>query len=192
MQKSWRDDSDKLTFIVCVPLHKSGQHEPETTSKSGFNADAGKCDVSERMLGDVNLFLTLADEDDEACVGEIELMIASAAQRRRGYGRATVLAFMHYIQLNLPEILYEYASGGGKNEVIGKMNLLQLRVKIGGKNESSIKLFESVGFIKVGEGENYFGEVELCLEGFLGEMRTKALLEKWNVEEYEELTYNRI
>jgi len=192
MQKSWRNDSDKLTFIVCVPLRKLGNFDQlEECFDDGFEADQGKCDIPESMLGDVNLFLTPADEDEEACIGEIELMIASTAQRRQGYGRATVLAFMHYIQVHLQEILREYANSGGENGVAGKMNLLQLRVKIGGKNESSIKLFESVGFIKVGEGENYFGEVELCLEGFLGEGRTKGLLEKWGVGEYEELKYNR-
>jgi RimJ/RimL family protein N-acetyltransferase len=144
------------------------------------------------MLGDVNLFLTPADEDEEGCIGELELMIAPQEKRRQGYGRATVLAFLHYIQLHLDSILEEYGGAvGGEDSGAArkKMRLLQLRVKIGSKNLKSIGLFESLGFVKVGEGENYFGEVELVFEGFLGEGRIEALLTKWGVEGYGELQY---
>jgi RimJ/RimL family protein N-acetyltransferase len=142
------------------------------------------------MIGDVNLFLTPADEDEEGCVGEIELMIARKDQQRRGYGRAAVLAFMNYIQRNLEGILAEYARSIGRNDV-GNIKLLQLRVKIGGKNERSINLFEGIGFMKVGEGENYFGEVELVFKGFLGEGSMLALLDKYDTARYQEKTYIR-
>ena len=69
------------------------------------------------------------------------------------------------------------------------MFLLQLKVKIGSKNEKSIKLFQSIGFIKVEEGPNYFGEFELVLEGFLGEDRTSELLKKYRIEDYDEVSY---
>jgi hypothetical protein len=108
----------------------------------------GKDDTSERMLGDVNLFLTPADEDEEGCIGELELMIAPTSHRRRGYGRAAILAFLYYIERHIDEILEEYRKGvvgeGGKDG--GKMKLLMLRVKIGGKNVKSIGLFEGIGF----------------------------------------------
>jgi hypothetical protein len=85
----------------------------------------------------------------------------------------------------LPEILAEYR----QKEAVERMSLLQLKVKIGSKNEKSIRLFESIGFIKVEEGANYFGEFELVLEGFLGEARTGGLLKKYNIEEHHEVSY---
>lgn len=105
--------------------------------------------------------------------------------RRNGYGRATVLSFLHYIHTHLDEILAEYKTKASA----GRMSLLQLKVKIGIKNEKSIKLFESIGFSKTVEGPNYFGEIELVLEGFPGEERTKGLLKKYDIEGYEEVPY---
>lgn len=175
MQKSWRSDTDKLTFIACMP--------PEDTTGQQIQADFH--DTPDRMIGDVNLFLSPADEDDEGCIGELELMIAPLDKRRQGYGRATILSFMHYIERHLPEILAEY-----KGDAQGTMKLLQLKVKIGSKNEKSIGLFESIGYLKVGEGANYFGEIELSLEGFLGDERTSGLLNRWEISDYEERPYH--
>lgn len=70
-----------------------------------------------------------------------------------------------------------------------KMKLLQLKVKIGSKNEKSIRLFEGIGFVKVEEGENYFGEIELVFEGFLGEQRLGDLEASFGVKGYRELPY---
>jgi len=176
MQESWRQDNDKLTFIACLPTASSSDH---------VDINAKTLDSPDQMIGDVNLFLSVADEDPEGCIGELELMIAPTSQRRQGYGRATILTFLHYIQIHLPEILDEFA----KKEKVGKMALLQLKVKIGGKNERSIKLFESIGFIKVDESANYFGEFELVLEGFLGEERTSRLLGKFEIKGYREVAY---
>jgi hypothetical protein len=69
------------------------------------------------------------------------------------------------------------------------MSLLQLKVKVGSKNEKSIRLFESIGFIKVAEGPNYFGEFELVFEGFLGKERTGGLMGKYGIERYREMEY---
>lgn len=60
MQQSWRDDHDKLTFIACLP------------SSDDEELVAGICDAPDRMVGDVNLFLSPADEDPEGCIGELE------------------------------------------------------------------------------------------------------------------------
>jgi hypothetical protein len=186
MQRSWRTDHDKLTFIACQPLSKTQEDIAGTKIVL-----PGKDDTSERMLGDVNLFLTPADEDEEGCIGELELMIAPTSHRRRGYGRAAILAFLCYIERHLDEVLEEYRKGvvgeGGKDG--GKMKLLMLRVKIGGKNVKSIGLFEGIGFVKTDEGENYFGEVELAFEGVVGGGRVGKLLEKFGIEGYEELGY---
>lgn len=178
MQSSWRQDHDKLTFIACLPV-------PQQSSIP--KVKSGQHDAPSQMIGDVNLFLSISDEDEEGCIGELELMVASSTNRRRGYGRATILAFMNYVQVNLGGILDEYRLGEGR----AKMKLLQLRVKIGSSNEKSIKLFESIGFLKVSEEANYFGEFELVLEGWLGGERMRSLLEKWEVQCYRELEYEQ-
>lgn len=187
MQASWREDGDKITFIACLPLLS-----PEASLR--VQAD----DSPDRMVGDINLFLTPAEEDEEGCIGEIELMIAETKFRRRGLGRAAVLAFMRYLESHLDEILSEYASSfqhGDQNEGQDQsperrnMKLLQLRVKIGSKNLKSIGLFESLGFVKTGEGENYFGEVELVFEGWLGKGRLEGLMGKFGVKGYREVGY---
>ncbi|KAE8452445.1 hypothetical protein EG329_000347 [Mollisiaceae sp. DMI_Dod_QoI] len=172
MQASWRSDHDKLTFIACMP-------------SSLASVKVGDCDTPERMIGDVNLFLSVADEDEEGCIGELELMIAPTEARKQGYGRATILTFLHYIQIHLDDILAEYKS----KQSADKMRLLQLKVKIGSKNEKSMKLFESIGFIKVEESPNYFGEFEFVFEGFLDDERTKSLMGRYKVLEYQELEY---
>lgn len=180
MQASWRSDHDKLTFIACLPLSPGSTTENE-------NILSGKDDSPERMLGDVNLFLSPADEDEEGCIGELELMIAPTSFRRKGFGRAAILTFLTYIERNLDDILDEYRKeSGGK----AKMKLLMLRVKIGGKNEKSIGLFESIGFVRTSEGENYFGEVELVFEGRIGEGRVERMLGKFGIEEYREVGYS--
>jgi RimJ/RimL family protein N-acetyltransferase len=175
MQQSWRSDHDKLTFIACLPPLGA-------TSERIF---AGTLDASDRLIGDVNLFLSPSHEDPEGCIGELELMIAPTAMRRHGYGRASILTFLHYIQTHLDEILGEYK----KKVTLDNMHLLQLKVKIGSKNTKSISLFESIGFIKVGEVPNYFGEIELTFEGLIGKERTYGLLEKYDIKGYRELQY---
>jgi RimJ/RimL family protein N-acetyltransferase len=188
MQRSWRTDCDKLTFIASLPLpHRNeNEHEKEHGEEMRNMVVAGKEDGPERMIGDVNLFLTPADEDEEGCIGELELMIAPTSLRRRGYGRAAILTFLGYIERNFEEILEEYRKGRGME---GKMKLLMLRVKIGGSNERSIGLFEGIGFVKTGEGENWFGEVELVFEGTIGKGRAEGLMERFGVVEYRELSY---
>ena len=58
MQCSWRDDEEKLTFILVV----DGQ-----------------------MVGDTNIYLTPADVDESGVRScEIEIMIAESSFRRRG------------------------------------------------------------------------------------------------------------
>jgi hypothetical protein len=182
MQRSWQTDHDKLTFIACQPLPKS---QDKSERRTVF---VSKDDAPDRMLGDVNLFLSPADEDEEGCISELELMIAPTTARRKGYGRAAILTFLSYIENHLDEILIEYRNGIGGQEA-GKMKLLMLRVKIGGKNEKSIGLFEGIGFVKTSEGENYFGEVEMVFEGAIGRGRIGKLLERFGIEGYTEMEY---
>lgn len=155
MQRSWRKDVDKLTFIVCT--HAEGQ-EYESVAP-------GRQDAPEWMVGDVNLFL-YNDEDEEvddgqegegrakSVIGELEIMIARRDQQRKGLAQETLRAFISYIQSSLDSILAEYA---GKGVAL----LKHLRVKIDQDNVQSLKLFERIGFLRTSAEPNYFGEVEL-------------------------------
>lgn len=164
MQRSWRRDADKLTFIICLPL----------VAPNIEVARAGGADVDDekRMIGDVNLFLSPAEEPEDepndpetgkALVGEIELMIALPENRRKGYGRAALLTFMSFALKCWTSIAMEYSSGF--SETAARYSLAYLRARISESNKRSIKLFESVGFERTSETANYFGEVELRWQG---------------------------
>ncbi|KFY31478.1 hypothetical protein V493_01075 [Pseudogymnoascus sp. VKM F-4281 (FW-2241)] len=178
MQLSWQTDYDKLTFIACHPLPgplskiAKGHSTDEIIASQGY-------DVPEKMMGDVNLFLRVAYELDEEGVemldwpyvrGEIELMIASPSDRERGFGKATLLAFLQYIRNHTVEILDQYKShlpDGPENHIQHqdmKIGGLVLVSKINKTNFKSRRLFEGAGFGQVGE-EDYFGEIELKLAG---------------------------
>eukprot|EP00127_Corallochytrium_limacisporum_P005119 Clim_evm25s199 gene=Clim_evmTU25s199 len=71
MQRKWRDDEDKLTFII---LDTSRDAKEESCF----------------MIGDINLFVS-----DER-VGEVELMVAEPSARGKGYGIKSVNVFLSY------------------------------------------------------------------------------------------------
>ena len=73
MQKTWKEDKDKCTFIV---LHK------ETFNETGNEVEA--------MVGDTNLFLS---EDSTA---EAEIMIADTRHRGKGLGWESMLLMLRF------------------------------------------------------------------------------------------------
>lgn len=136
------------------------------------------------MLGDVNLFLSSALEDEDSdqeqdqetatadhqqpakskakpspLVGELEIMIARPSARGKGLAHAALLAFLWYISTSLQAILAEYDTSSQEEKRTSSV-LQYLRVKIDKDNVKSIRLFEKVGFARHG-GVNYFGEVEM-------------------------------
>lgn len=164
MQQSWRLDHDKLTFIIChAPTTPPDRVVPEIH------------DTPDKMIGDVNLFLYEADDDDSSVpglaplVGELELMLPLPSTRRRGLGLHTLQTFISYVTSpsHLPRILEEYRLGSDERS---ERYLKYLRVKVGKENEASLGLFGKLGFEGVGNGEpNYFGEVELRMAVVEGE-----------------------
>jgi RimJ/RimL family protein N-acetyltransferase len=196
MQRSWRTDNDKLTFIVC-----QSREEPQNASQT---MRGGQDDRPERMIGDINLFLFEPEDEDHddddddvdsgvqasnstktpnALVGEIELMIARKDLHRQGYGRAALLSFTAYILDTWAQIATEYSS----SSVAQTPRLLQyLRVKINQTNARSIALFQSIGFVQTAAGANYFGEVELRWQPSRSEVETRKGWEAPQLLEYVE------
>ena len=82
MQKSWREDSNKCTFIVLS----------NETESSGSSENGNHTEIT-RMAGDVNMFLT--DYEDKG-VAEMEVMIAEPRCRRQGFAQEAVILMMAY------------------------------------------------------------------------------------------------
>lgn len=199
MQRSWRQDADKLTFIACRPL-------PNPLERPIYLSPED--DSPENMVGDINLFLRVDDGDEghapPGIIGEIELMIAEKVNQRRGYGKAALLTFLRYIVERQGQILGEFVgagAGGVGGETLAKVkaaipatggDLLFscLSVKIGKDNERSLALFEGLGFVRVSEEPSFFGEFELRRVG-LGRSEVDALCEGAGVEGYVEVVYER-
>jgi RimJ/RimL family protein N-acetyltransferase len=103
MQESWRDDDRKCTFIVlakekCVFLEGYTSH-----------GDAGFCQRNvNAMVGDVNLFFSEEQEDDQDAESaeaankpqqlqaELDIMIAEEAYRGKGLGKEATCLIMLY------------------------------------------------------------------------------------------------
>lgn len=173
MQRAWRQDGDKLTFILC---------RRPTPSPPATSLQAGTDDPPERMLGDVNLFLFPFDPDTppptpepDALVGELELMLARRTDRGQGHGRTALLAFTAYILAHWTELAREYqrsrVRGQGSGQAETAPALAYLRARIHETNERSMGLFESVGFARTGTGANFFGEVEVRWKGEVEDLR---------------------
>jgi RimJ/RimL family protein N-acetyltransferase len=203
MQRSWRQDADKLTFIICLPVLQSqsqSQSQTEGQERPGLQLQDAD-DAPGQMLGDINLFLRVEHEDEDGTsspeiIGEIELMIAERANQRKGYGRAALLAFLRYVLEHEGEILGEFVRGsesagatlqGGTDWRFGALS-----VKIGKENGRSLALFECVGFCKVSEEPSYFGEFELRrMRRELSRESVEDAMARAGVEGYTEVSYKR-
>ncbi|KAI0994046.1 hypothetical protein K3495_g14137 [Podosphaera aphanis] len=174
MQEQWRTHCDKLTFIICIP-----------PSIPRDKVLAGTHDAPEHMVGDVNLFIQRSTENPHTCLGEMELMIAPVSERKKGYGRAATLAFLHYLAIHLEEILKEFEKKDNpKLEGGSELRSLELYVRVDAKNEASIRLFESIGFVALSLIPNVFHEIELKMGESLSLGETTRLLKKYSLDDF--------
>ena len=180
MQQSWLRDADKLTFIICHPLgHDIGAHTVE----------AGIHDTPARMLGEVNMFISTVEDDDPErprVMGELELMIAEKGQQRRGHGKAALLTFLAYIANQEEEIVGQFLESKGILSPHSP-HFSFLSAKIGKHNHRIVALFERLGFRKLSEQPNYWGEYELRRDALTKEALA-SLLEP-ALHDYMERTY---
>ena len=123
-------------------------------------------DLSEGMIGDVNLFLTDAsDEEDDQAIeqtnsgkvlrkqGELEIMIAEQSARRKGNASQALTLMICYAMQHLH---------------LGPEHFL---VRIGMNNTKSIHMFERMGF-EIVKRVDVFQEVEM-------RVRTRVEQFKW-------------
>lgn len=121
MQRSWREDADKCTFIVL-----------DADKWLRQNASEEDC-----MVGDVNLFLT---DPENPTLGEIEVMIAEASYRGRGFGKEATLLMLSF--------------------GMTRLGLATFEAKIGLENNASISMFKNLHFKEMGVS-SVFQEVTL-------------------------------
>ncbi|KAI5981951.1 GNAT domain-containing protein [Pisolithus albus] len=145
MQKKWRDDPDKLTFII-LAVEKEGA--------------LSTCP----MVGDVNLFLKghPSDEDFEA---EVEIMIAESDYRRRGIALEALRLLLSYATgspstFMCPPLL-QSVPPPPKPLPIPPQSLV---VRVSQDNRPSISLFEKLQFSVV-RLVRVFDEVEMRFVG---------------------------
>ncbi|KAM5470059.1 hypothetical protein MauCBS54593_003942 [Microsporum audouinii] len=214
MQQSWRQDADKLTFITCQPVSSlatcsddQGASGPVQDNNS-YQVKPKGDDALEKMIGDVNMFLKLEENDTvdgessdvpkEVVVGEVELMIAEKHLQRKGFGRASLVCFLKYVIDHMEQILAEFQGHAASTQVAelatiaasGKKQLEYLVVRIAAKNERSIALFKSLGFDTVSDGPNVFGELELRKYGLESSGELRMWMQHYGIEEYMELPYH--
>ncbi|XP_061398009.1 alpha/beta-tubulin-N-acetyltransferase 9 [Musca vetustissima] len=102
MQRSWREDEDKCTFLIlCRSTYE--QSNDEITA----------------LVGDTNLFLSY-DPDTNEKIAEAEIMIAESNARGKGYGWEAMLLMMKYGQRELGVNKFE-AKIGMDNEKSQRM-----------------------------------------------------------------------
>ncbi|CAD6991523.1 N-acetyltransferase 9-like protein [Ceratitis capitata] len=127
MQRSWREDEDKCTFLVLCRA---------TYEKNNDEIDA--------LVGDTNLFLRVNDDEENGClpVAEAEIMIAEPNARGKGYGWEAMLMLLKYAQINLGIKKFE-AKIGTKNE-----KSLQMFNKMKFKEISRSAVFDEVTLMR--------------------------------------------
>lgn len=145
MQKSWREDEDKCTFLILC-RNTYDQTRDEIVS----------------LVGDTNLFLS-QDPDTNERVAEAEIMIAESAARGKGYGWEAMLSMMKYATETLSIDKFE-AKIGMDNE-----KSVQMFKKMQFKEVKRVEVFREITFERkvTKEWLNWLNnEVELQIETY--------------------------
>ena len=88
MQRTWKEDADKCTFIVL-----SNNRISKASRQCSVEEATPVIDEIRSMVGDVNLFL---NDPEDRTVAEIDVMIAEPGSRGQGLGEETVSLMMGY------------------------------------------------------------------------------------------------
>lgn len=145
MQKSWREDEDKCTFLILC-RNTYDQTRDEIVA----------------LVGDTNLFLS-QDPDTNERVAEAEIMIAESAARGKGYGWEAMLSMMKYASETLSIDKFE-AKIGMDNE-----KSVQMFKKMQFKEVKRVEVFREITFERkvTKEWLNWLNnEVELQIETY--------------------------
>ncbi|XP_047542326.1 alpha/beta-tubulin-N-acetyltransferase 9 isoform X2 [Vanessa atalanta] len=122
MQKSWREDEDKCTFIIL--------------DKSIYES---KNDEITSMIGDTNIFMT----DKDNSIGEIEIMIAEKSALGKRFGWESVIIMMLYgikfVNIKIFEAKISYSN-------VVSINMFK---KLGFVEKSRSDMFEEITFHKI-------------------------------------------
>ena len=155
MQKTWRDDETKCTFIV------HAREKCHAFLKAVAENEDAPFDVEQNlhgMVGDVNLFLSAMDEDesiegendngepsssDGQTEAEIDIMIAENDFLRKGLGMEATCAMAMF--------------------AITELSVKRIFCKINEDNTPSLNMFKSLGFVQCNYAE-CFRQVELELK----------------------------
>lgn len=149
MHESWCKDCNKCTFIV---LERS---KYEALANTVHDEEERQI---ESMIGDVNFYINQA----ENALAEIEIMIAVASQRQRGFGRAAALAMMKFA-----------------HQIVG---INQFEAKIKYNNVASQNLFVNVfGFVEISRSD-VFEEITFLADLNQDGVRLKQMLNETQVE----------
>lgn len=145
MQESWREDEDKLTFIILARSLAKDETAADMITRSDIDLLT--------MIGDVNIFLKPLEEEMET-EAEVEVMIAEPQYRRQGLAASALSALLHYAVRHRIHLQPKSVTG------LVEPRKLVLVVRIGQSNVGSISLFQKLGF-SVTKDANIFGEIEM-------------------------------
>ncbi|KAF8906345.1 acyl-CoA N-acyltransferase [Mucidula mucida] len=152
MQRKWRVDEDKLTFIILARHEQADELETNTPEINPTDPRLH----SLPMIGDVNMFFNGTPDDVDDFTAELEIMIAEPDYRRGGYATEALQLILRYATENI------FPSDGLHlaHTLPLRIPVPSLVVRVGDTNTPSIRLFEKLGFTIV-KHVKVFEEVEM-------------------------------